>query len=200
MIVEIKSVVPIDSGNAVKLKVEISSGENIEKKQLIISASQYFDCGRPEAGQITEEFYDRLESMAEMYGAVRKGAYLLSYSASNKSNLKRKLITKGISGENASLAVEYLSDKGYIDELSQVKRLILRMTDRNRYGKRRIISELFAKGYARDIISEAFDSLDDEIDFEINKKELVREKFEGQDMTDPKVKQKIYSLLRRYGY
>ncbi len=200
MIVEIRDVVPVDSGNAVKLKVEISSAENTEKKQLYISASQYYDCGRPEAGLITEEFYDRLESMSQMYDAIRKGAYLLSYSASNKSNLKRKLVSKGISDENALLAVEYLSDKGYIDELSQVKRLILRMAEKNRYGKRRIVSELYAKGYAREIISEAFESVEDEIDFESNKKELVRMKFEGQNVKDPKVKQKIYSLLRRYGY
>lgn len=200
MIVEIKDVVPIDSGNAVKLKVEIRSAENSERKQLYISASQYYDCGRPEAGEITEELYDRLESMSQMYDAIRKGAYLLSYSASNKSNLKRKLISKGISEQNASLAVDYLTDKGYIDELSQVKRLILRMADRNKYGKRRIASELYAKGYAREVISEAFDSFEDEIDFEENKKELVRAKFEGQNIKDPKVKQKIYSLLRRYGY
>ncbi len=200
MIVQIKDVVPIDSGNAVKLKVEIRSAENSERKQLYISASQYYDCGRPEAGEITEELYGRLESMSQMYDAIRKGAYLLSYSASNKSNLKRKLISKGISEQNASLAVDYLTDKGYIDELSQVKRLILRMADRNKYGKRRIASELYAKGYAREVISEAFDSFEDEIDFEENKKELVRAKFEGQNIKDPKVKQKIYSLLRRYGY
>lgn len=200
MIVEIKSVVPIDSGNTVKLKVEMRSDDNTEIKQLYISSSQYYDCGRPQEGQITEEFYDRLETMSQMYDAVRKGAYLLGYSASNKSRLLRKLVSKGISEENASLAVEYLSDKGYIDELSQVKRLILRMADKNMYGKRRIISELFAKGYAREIISEAFESIEDDIDFESNKKELVRAKFEGQDIHDPKVKQKIYSLLRRYGY
>ena len=138
--------------------------------------------------------------MSQMYDAIRKGAYLLSYSASNKSNLKRKLISKGISEQNASLAVDYLTDKGYIDELSQVKRLILRMADRNKYGKRRIVSELYAKGYAREVISEAFDSFEDEIDFEENKKELVRAKFKGQNIKDPKVKQKIYSVLSRYGY
>jgi regulatory protein len=198
--VEITDVIAVDSGNSVRLKVEICDRDKTDKRQLIISSSQYYDCGMIHPGIIDEEMFERLFEMANTYAAIRKGAELLGYSAANKTSLIRKLKERGFSHDNATQAVDYLSDKGYIDELAQAEKLIIRYAKRNLYGRRRIEAELFAKGYSRDVINDAFDSTDSDIDYEENKKKLIKTKFAGSDLSDFAVKQKVYSLLRRYGY
>lgn len=200
MKVEITDVAAVDFGDSVRIKVEITSNDNVDKRQFLISSEQYYELGMLRPCIISEDIFDKISEMSEIYSCIRKGSELLSYAVSNKSTLVRKLRVRGYSNENAALAVEYLSDKGYIDEVSQAEKLILRYAQKNLYGKRRIAAELFSKGYSKETVNEAFENVSSDIDFDDNKKKLVKIKFAGQDISDFSVKQKVYSLLKRYGY
>lgn len=200
MILKITEVIPMDGGSAVRLRLTISDGIHTENKALTLSDEQYFDCGRPKAGEISGELCEKLEALSAQHAAVRYGAYLLGYAPASRAALKRKLTSRGISPDDAGAAAQELAEHGYIDEEKQAVRLILRYANSNLYGRRRIEAELFHRGYARETVTAAFDACVDELDFDKNKKELIRRKFAGQVLSDPAVKQKVFALLRRYGY
>lgn len=199
----IEDVTPVHSGAGVKLSISLSSGENSEERELTISADKYFSLGKPVAGtELDEAFYEVLEDEAKLYDAVNRGLYLLSFGDNNQFQLVRKLRERGHSKEHAVQAAQYLASRGYINEDEQILERILYLANKKLYGKRRIISELYSKGYSKELISEAFCVCEDDIDFEQNKQQLLLQKF-GSSKPKPNDRaeyNKIMGFLFRYGY
>ena len=133
----------------------------------------------------------------EIEKAKQKGLLLLGYGALSAKATKVKLMQKGFAEEVADEAVEYLIEKKYIDENRDALRLSESLI-RKKYGKRRILSAIAAKGYGEDAIASAEDFLES-IDFIELCRDLIKIKFKEMPK-DRAEMQKAIAKLVALGY
>lgn len=178
--------------------VLISSDEGrTEKRKLLLFTEQYLELGIRKGSVLDEVAFDKLEELSKKCVAVRKGADLLSYSASSKTRLAQRLRAKGIDKESATSAAEHLEKIGLIDEEVDVERQVSSCL-KKLWGRRRIYRELCAKGYDRSIVEAEVSKLDEELMVE-NCVALLAKKHKTIP-DDPEVRKKIVASLVRYGY
>ena len=204
MKIYIDSKKPVHEGAGIAIKLSLSSdtGERSEG-ELIISFEDYSDFSECiKVGEITEELFSVLEEKGRIYSAYSCGTYLLGFGECSKKKLVTKLLRRGHDRESAETAADMLARAGYIDEYELVHQAMLHACLDKCYGRRRIIAELYEKGFAREVIQEAFRLFEGELDYEGAKKKLLRTKFGSEDPipTDIKEKQKIMNTLYRYGH
>ena len=126
-------------------------------------------------GELSDSVTEKLLSEADFEKAVIKGMNILGYGANSAKTLNTKLIQKGFSPASAKKATEYLLSRGYVDEKKDALGLCESMLNK-RYGKKRILAALRAKGYGDDALASAEDYLAD-VDFSSNCAELIKIKF-----------------------
>ena len=198
MKIEIISVSALSEGAEMLLTVGISDGVGrVEKRKILLFTEQYLEMGLCKGMHIPEDTLDTLEQMSKKCKAMKKGSELLSYSASSQTRLVQRLCSKGIDRESAREAAEQLERLGAINERGDVERLV-RSCLKKLWGKKRIYSDLCAKGYDRDIISAELENVDEDIFIE-NCRELFIKKFKKMPQ-DPVDQKKIIASLTRYGY
>lgn len=198
MKIEIISVTALNDGEEMMLTFKIGDdGGRQEKRKLIIFAEQYFEFGLRRGKLLDAEEFDKIEEASRRCKAIRKGSDLLSYSASSRVRLVQRLRSKGIDRDSATEAAEHLQKIGAIDERADVERLV-RGDLKKLWGKKRIYSDLCAKGYDRDIVSAALDDLEGELLVE-NCKTLIVKRYKRvpEDQDEHK---KMIAALVRYGY
>lgn len=139
-----------------------------------------------------------LEALAEKLRAIKYAAYLLGINDKSEKILRSKLKLKGYSGNAADAAVEVLKKNGYLSDERFCRRRCEILAQSKLFGRRRIISELMAKGLAYDLCDRIID--DAEIDFEENLKLLFDKLTKGNIPKDREQKKKISDKLLRYGY
>ena len=92
---------------------------------------------------------------------------ILVYASNTEKRLREKLLRKGCSQSDVDAAVAYCKGKGYINDSSQLIYTAQVMASSKLYGKRRLVVELYKKGFRReDIAALDYDELD--IDFPAN--------------------------------
>lgn len=198
MKIEIISVSALDEGAEILLTVKISDGEGRgEKRKLLLFTEQYLEMGLCRGAAIDSDTFDELERMSRECKAIRKGTDLLAYSASSRVRLAQKLRAKGIDKKSAENAAERLQRLGVINEQADVERLV-HSDLKKLWGKKRIYSDLSAKGYDREIISLELEKIDAEA-FVENCRALFVKKYKKMP-TDPAEQKKIVASLVRYGY
>jgi len=147
---------PISGGEETELCFELSDGEHIEKKKLIITAEMFFELGFPHFPcgkvEISCGKLDEIEYLAEKTAAIKRGLYILSFADNTKKSLVRKLIMKGFSKEIAADAADHLEKTGYINETEAAKTLSHDMAQKKLYGPRRISAALYEKGFSRNAV------------------------------------------------
>lgn len=185
-----------NEGAEVVLLFRIESGEHSEQKRLIISTEQYGEI-KPKRGEVTPEVFDVLEAAAKLYGAIRRGEGILSYSSNSARRLTQKLSQKGYDRETAERAAEILREKGFIDEKKDAEREVERCV-RKLWGAARIRTHLWSKGFDKEVLSE-LDGMLSEVDFSENCAELIRKKYRTPP-TDPAERRRMIAALARYGY
>ncbi|MBQ6264547.1 MAG: regulatory protein RecX [Clostridia bacterium] len=126
-------------------------------------------------------------------GAMR----LIALRDHGKKELENKLVAKGHKRVFASQVCDDLENKGYIDDRAFAFALAGRLCENKGYSERRIKSELYQKGIARDIIDEVCQSIDNEPILRII--ELLNTKFSGKLSTEKGIK-KTFAALQRMGY
>ena len=204
MKIYIESKKPVHEGAGVAIKLSLSSdtGE-CSDGEIIISFDDYSEFSECiKVGQITEEFFSVLEEKGRIYSAYSYGMYLLGFGECSKKKLVIKLQRRGHDRDSAEAAADMLARAGYIDEYELVHQAMLHACNDKYYGRRRIIAELYEKGFDREVIQEAFRLFEGELDYEEAKSKLLHTKF-GSDNpipTDLKEKQKIMNMLYRYGH
>ena len=178
--------------------VLISSDEGrTEKRKLLLFTEQYLELGIRKGSVLDEVAFDKLEELSKKCVAVRKGADLLSYSASSKNRLAQRLRAKGIDKESATSAAEHLKKIGLIDEEVDVERQVSSCL-KKLWGRRRIYRELCAKGYDRSIVEAEVSKLDEKLMVE-NCVALLAKKHKTIP-DEPNERKKIVASLLRYGY
>ena len=196
MTVEIKRFSASSGGNVIEIDIEISNGENSERKVFRLLSSQYVRM-KLSKGKISFGEYEEIEYASAVCDAYLKALNILSFGANTAHTLILKLKRRGVKEQIAREAVEMLRVQGYINEDEELKREIERCL-RKKWGSRRIIAHLYQKGYDDEALSASDDAFA-EIDFG----ELCLELLEGKCdelPSDPRERQKLVSSLARYGY
>ena len=136
----------------------MTSGENVDRREFLLLSSQYAELG-VEKGGIDEDTFDAISEASELCLAVRRGMDILGYGAVSKKELVRKLTLRGVARDVASGAADMLASMGYVDENKDAARFAERGI-RKYWGVRRIASELMSKGYGREAVAFAIESLE----------------------------------------
>lgn len=156
--------------------------------------------GRNALDPISEDKTEQLKK------AIKTGMNILGYSDNTERQLHDKLIKKGYHEDVIVASIEYLIEKGYLNEERHINRAIIFLADTKLLGRRRIYEELKKKGFSREKIENADFS---EIDFPQNCAKLIfkrrrtnRISFSGDEDTEElrNILQKEYASLLRYGY
>ena len=170
--------------------------EDGESLALFVTHDAYVHVGAPARGEeISEDTLAELRREDGHYRALRHALYLLSFADNSRTQLLRKLRSKGYSSEAASFAVSEAVRLGYVREREQLERYVRVLANDRLYGRRRIVASLSAKGYRAADITAVIDTLCESglIDFNENFLRLCEKKSDGTDESRAK-------LRYTYGY
>jgi len=96
----------------------------------------------------------KLKSEIKKQGARAKAAAMVGARPLSEKELKRKLVEKGNSAEDAEDASSWLREMGAVNDAEYASTLVSHYTARG-YGKAKIKDEFFKRGIPRDIWEEA---------------------------------------------
>lgn len=135
--------------------------------------------------------------------AKKRALHLLEKMDRTESNLRKKLTEGGYPIQAVDIAIEYVSDYNYINDVRYTANYI--RYKRNSRGEKRIKNDLYEKGINKEIIEEAIYILEDELEEDIFKDELlvyeyVEKKLSNTDEIDDKYRTKVYNHLLRAGF
>lgn len=193
---------PISGGEETEFCFELSDGEHIEKKKLVITSEMFFELGFPHSlcgkVEISCGKLDEIIYLAEKTAAIKRGIYILSFADNTKKSLVRKLVLKGFSKETACDAADYLEKAGYINEVDAAKALSRDLAEKKLYGARRICAYLYEKGFSKAAVDAAMCELD--VDFHIICGKCIEAMGGASLFSDKEKKQKAIASLMRYGF
>lgn len=124
--------------------------------------------------------------------AARSALNMQQYADNTEKKLREKLKRKGYADDETDFAVEYVKKAGLLNEKRFLDAALYSAANSKLYGRRRVITELYTKGFCRADI-EALDF--DEIDFTQNCLKRIR-KTKSRYSDD----RKMYAALLRYGF
>ncbi len=172
--------------------------ENDGQKPKLYNISQetYHGVDEPRAGVVLDGCsYEMIASDDEKYRAMKKALSLLAYADNNKATLYAKLVRAGFRRDSASEAVRRCLELGYVDEHSQLLRLVAREANQGLKGPVYIKRKLIARGYKAADIDRAIRELTElcEIDFSESFARLQ----EKNGVTDP---EELLKLRMKNGF
>lgn len=185
-------------GDDVSICFEFCSGDQIQRERLVISAAQFASLSVM-CGPCDRETYELISHAARVHAALRAGLSALSYGACSSGRLLRKLMAKGIDRDIAKEAVALLEADGYLSDRSNAEREAEKCVAK-RWGKRRILSSLYEKGYSDAAVRAAMLHLEEmEVDFERLCAEQMCVSCRAVPST-PSEREKLFAAMARYGY
>ena len=149
-----------------------------------------------ENADIGKEILIEAQKEQNVMYAKNKALDILSRAVCSEKALYNKLVSKGIDKEAASVAVAYAKDYGYINDENILPDIIKHLINDKKYGKQRIFSYLYSKGFDKELIFAALEETEDEPTERIIS--LIEK--EKADMSDRKALSKLYAKLQRKGY
>lgn len=192
----IKSVSESPAG--ISVSIRIGTAEANETVEYLISR-EFWHWGRLQSGgAITEEDYLRMERSAALSRAIARMKGILSYSGVSRRTLIHKLKGYDFSEEICEYAADYAVEHGMVKEDVQVEHAIDTYLRRKYWGRRRIVAELSAKGYPREVIENALAEIPEE-EF-MHALHVILVKKYGEIPADSQEKQKMILSLLRMGY
>lgn len=148
-----------------------------------------------------ERFYDEISYEA----SFEKGIFLISLKDRTKNELRLKLEEKYRNKSAILKAIEKLEEFGYLSDLNYAMSYI----ESRKYGKNRILYNLFQKGIDRNTVEEAYLALEEEKEENIDDRKLEKliEKNSNKirknnERNEKKIKeeQKFVQYLARQGF
>jgi regulatory protein len=145
----------------------------------------------------------RVKSQSSQNNIEKARAYvflLLKFRLRSEKELLARLKQKGFSLELSLSAVNFLRDKGFIDDRVFAKGWVASRLKRP-FGLRRIKQELAQKGLDKQIIEEAFARVKEDYDESSIVRELAEQRFTKLKGIEPqKAKARVYGYLMRRGF
>ncbi len=150
-----------------------------------------------EGEQISPERYNYILNELIYVKARDKAIKLLGFSARTEKELMKRLSTD-YSPEICERVIEMLKGYGYINDRDYAVSYINDSFKYKGWGKRRILSNLKAKGIKEE---EAFNALDEaDLNEEEKAFELLKKRLKGNSTPDSKEKAKYYRFLLGRGF
>ena len=177
---------PLDSPNYLRLIFE-------DGKRLKAPAFKVVELGLTPGAEVTPEVFLALENAQSLASCKERAVRILTASGLSKKELRKRLVQKGESGEDAEAAVAWLEELHLIDDLETAKQLVRSACLRG-YGAARAKSILYEKGIPKELWDEAlaeFSEMDDAIDT------FLRRKLDGRTLDAKQIKKTVDALLRR---
>jgi len=196
ILVSLLSVLPQEEGKLFSLQIELSNGQHTEKKSLLLLAEDYEKIGA-QVGTLNDEIYNEIERADSVCRAVLQGERFLSFAPNTAKALVSKLMRKGYSKDTSQVAVNWLVKNKILMENADMEGAIF-VCLQKKWGKKRIVSHLYEKGYSQENIATIDDYLQ-EVDFAENCKQLILQKAKELPK-DQKEKEKLTAFLLRSGY
>ncbi len=196
--ISITSICSRNGGEETDITFVIGNGENSEQCTFTLSAQQFLTLGIVKGESDTYTF-DTVSFEARVWSAVKRGMLMLACGAVSEKAMRLKLAAKGFDKEVSEQAASMLASRGLIRENEDAARLSCKLADKL-WGKKRIISELYSKGYTQKSIAYAICELENSgVDFDENCRRLIKKRYEDIP-PDPQGRAKLYAALARYGY
>ncbi len=133
------------NGSGVIVSVTTETENGPVTVALPLGDEQYLQL-HPVKGPISPETLEQFTAASSLCHALERGARMLSASTHSGKELTRKLRLAGETQQDAEQAVAALRERGMINEEQDALRLAERCVKKG-WGPRRVLSELYAKGY-----------------------------------------------------
>lgn len=198
--IEIKSFRAADGGSVILCEIHVNKDGKIEKQRYSLLPEQYKEL-KLAKGEISEQALTAIAEADELCRAFRSGRASLAYSANSAAALKRKLRSKGFSLDTAEAAVDMLEAQDAITEEEDACREVEKCLKKG-WGKNRIVSHLYEKGYRRESMESALERLDI-IDFSIICRSAIHKKWgtlPKNTAEDPNARHRAVAALMRLGF
>lgn len=174
-------------------------------RKISLTVEQYAVLGiRP--GAISPDAAKSLVHAGQLCLAMRKAGELLGYSDMSARSLVCKLTVRGIDGDTAAEAVDWMVAHGILHENTAA---LARAAEdaRKGWGPRRIRQDVLAHGYTTEATQIAMDALNDPddpafVDFEISCRRVLLARIRGDvtALTDRAARGKLMAAMVRLGY
>lgn len=160
-----------------------------------VTESDFLALGIAETGKADPE---KLAFCADKLACIKKSENYLSYGDLSERKLREKLKDK-FPAEVIDAVIKLLVSKGYINDSDLAERYAAELARTRLLGKKRISQYLYEKGFKREDISNACESLDDE---QMNNylRELVEKTAPKADLSTPKTVSAYAAKLYRLGW
>ncbi len=176
----------------------ITNGTDTQSEHLVISAASVADL-RLSVGNCDEACFDAVLAASHMHAAIKRGLSILSFGRYSPKMLARKMVQKGIARDVATEAVKTLIRRGYLNPRADAYAEATACVAKG-WGRNRISSVLYEKGYSSPMVHEALERLDEDgVDYAENCAALIHRRFATRT-DDPRERAKMYASLARYGY
>ncbi len=185
-----------NEGAEVAVSLLLENGEHRETQKRVIETAQYCALGLCR-GSISADLYEQIEAAAQLWEAVKRGEYLLSFGGNTVRTLTQKLVQRGYTRAVASAAAEQLLGMGAIDEARELENEVNKCL-RKLWGMGRIKAHLWTKGFCKEAMAQLED-LTVEVDFCENCAILLQKKYREVPAA-PDARRRMIAALSRYGY
>ena len=148
---------------------------------------------------LDEKEIEKLSLESNLSKAMKKAMDMLSRKPVTKKELENKLKDKGYDESVISVAVQELTELGYLNDYDYAT-LYLDYATEKCYGKKKIVYELTHKGVDPDIIYDVLDSHYKPTAEELS--DMIFSKYGSVDCSDLKTKQRImrFFVSRGFGF
>lgn len=180
------------------ISVETQCSADGEVKKSLLSKEFWTSLGFDQGDVLTEAKYEAFQQTVVTSRAVARAMGILSSSDHSRGKLIHRLMKYGFDRDTASAAADYAVDHGYIKEGEQTMRIAAFYARTKHWGKKRIAAELIGRGYCKDAVITAVDSVSEE-DYFRALMTLVGKKY-PEKTDDPHEYQLRVAALSRMGY
>ncbi len=200
MIINITALTAQNNGEEITVSLELSDGIHTEKQRHTILTDKYIELALKK-GEIDTRKYEDIVRFANICAAYKKALSLLSYGSCSKKNLQFKLKSRGFDEDISREVIEMLQNASFVREDETCEREAERCV-KKLWGKKRIISHLYSKGFDNEAVKQALLFLE-QIDFEENCKVLLLKDYKrrlADAKEDRAAMTKLVAALCRMGY
>jgi SOS response regulatory protein OraA/RecX len=180
----------------ISVETECSNGGEVKKS--LLSKEFWTKLGFSEGDVLSEAKYDIFQQTVVTSRAVARAMGILSGSDHSRGKLIHRLMKYGFDRDTATAAADYAVDHGYIKEDEQTKRIAAFYSRTKHWGKKRIAAELIGRGYCKEAVVAAVDSVSEDEYFN-SLMTLVERKY-PEKTEDPHEYQLRIAALSRMGY
>ena len=169
--------------------------EKIQKNKLYLSTDEIMDVTPLIRQKYSLKVNDNIESLYDEISyeaSLEKGIFLLSLRDRTKKELQQKLNEKYRNSKMVEKSVLKLVELGYINDKEYAVSYIMS----RKYGKQRITYNLMQKGIGRETIEEAYFSIEEEYEKNIEDEKLEK----AIEKNIKKEENKLIQYLVRQGF